>query len=139
MIARTMPMRASTAALYGVAAMIEINFPGGEAVDAVVKGRVVHTDQSEVTPFDLFLPPLAACAGYYALRFCQQRGIDTDGLGVTLSAVRGESKRLETVRIDLRLPPAFPEKYRDAVLRAVDQCAVKKAILDPPRFDVVLA
>jgi ribosomal protein S12 methylthiotransferase accessory factor len=119
--------------------MIEINFPGGEAVDAVVKGRVVHTDQSEVTPFDLFLASLAACAGYYALRFCQQRGIDTDGLGVTLSAVRGESKRLETVRIDLRLPPAFPEKYRDAVLRAVDQCAVKKAILDPPRFDVVLA
>jgi putative redox protein len=118
--------------------MIEINFPGGEAVDAVVKGRVVHTDQSDVTPFDLFLASLAACAGYYALRFCQQRGIDTHGLGVTLIPTRVE-KRLETVRIDVRLPPAFPEKYRDAVLRAVDQCAVKKAILDPPRFDVVLA
>ena len=117
--------------------MIEISFPGGEAVDATVKGRVVHTDQAGVSPFDLFLASIAACAGFYALRFCQQRNIDTHGLGVTLTPTRPD-KRLEAVKIDLRLPPAFPEKYRDAILRAVDQCAVKKAILDPPAFQVVL-
>jgi ribosomal protein S12 methylthiotransferase accessory factor len=33
--------------------------------------------------------------------------------------------------------PAFPEKYRDAIVRAADQCAVKRHILEPPRFEVV--
>ncbi len=115
--------------------MIEISFPGGAAVDASFKGHVVHTDQAEIAPFDLFLASIATCAGFYALRFCQQRDIDTAGLGVTLTPIRPD-KRLETLRIDLRLPPQFPEKYREAIVRAVDQCAVKKAILDPPRFEI---
>jgi putative redox protein len=115
--------------------VIEVSFPGGVAVDATMKGEVIHTDQSGIAPFDLFLASIATCAGFYALRFCQQRGIDTAGLGVTLTPLRGD-KRLDTLRIDLRLPPGFPEKYREAIVRAVDQCAVKKAIADPPRFEI---
>ena len=117
--------------------MIEISFPGGVAVDATMKGRVIHTDQADIAPFDLFLASIATCAGFYALRFCQQRDIDTNGLGVTLTPLRGD-KRLETLRIDLRLPPQFPEKYREAIVRAIDQCAVKKAILDPPKFEIAV-
>ena len=117
--------------------MIEVSFPSGVAVDATVKGHVVHTDQSAVAPFDLFLASIATCAGFYALRFCQQRDIDTTGLGVTLTPIRGE-KRVETLVIDLRLPPAFPEKYREAIVRAVDQCAVKKHILEPPKFEIAV-
>ena len=117
--------------------MIEVTFPGGDAVDATLKGHTVHTEQSGVAPFDLFLASIATCAGFYALRFCQQRGIDTAGLGVTLTPHRGE-KRVESLTIDLRLPPGFPEKYREAVVRAVDQCAVKKHIMEPPRFEIAL-
>src|SRR4051794_12074226 len=131
MTARKMPMRAATGALYGggAAMVIEVRFPGGVAVDAAMKGQVVHTDQGpdQVAPFDLFLASIATCAGFYALRFCQQREIATEGLGVSMEVIRGE-KRIETLRIDLRLPPEFPEKYRDAIVRAIDQCAVKKAI-----------
>ena len=119
--------------------VIEVRFPGGVAVDAAMKGQVVHTDQgpNEVAPFDLFLASIATCAGFYALRFCQQREIATEGLGVSMEVIRGE-KRIETLRIDLRLPPAFPEKYRDAIVRAIDQCAVKKAIMDPPRIEIAV-
>ena len=56
---------------------------------------------------------------------------------VTLATERHpETRRLTGIRIDLKLPEGFPEKYRAAILRAADQCAVKKAILDPPRLDV---
>jgi putative redox protein len=41
------------------------------------------------------------------------------------------------VRIELELPARFPEKYRDALERAVDQCAVKKHIVEPPKFEIV--
>jgi ribosomal protein S12 methylthiotransferase accessory factor len=125
---------------------MKITFPGGLAVNAAFKGFTVATDQkvenggsgSAPEPFDLFLASLGTCAGFYALRFCQQRGIDTQGLGLSVSTERDpEAKRLSTVRLEIELPAGFPEKYRDAILRSVDQCAVKRHIVDPPRFEVV--
>ena len=40
------------------------------------------------------------------------------------------------VRLDIQVPPTFPEKYRDALVRAASQCAVKKHLEAPPAFDV---
>lgn len=40
------------------------------------------------------------------------------------------------VLLDIQLPPSFPEKYKTAVIRAADQCAVKKHFENPPTFDV---
>lgn len=123
-----------------------ITFPGGAAVNAHFKEFTVHTDQSvqhggrgvAPEPFDLFLASLGTCAGLFALRFCQQRGIDTTGLGVTLATEKNaERNRLSTVRIEIQLPPGFPEKYEDAIVRAADQCTVKRHILEPPAFAVV--
>ena len=33
---------------------------------------------------------------------------------------------------DIVVPPEFPEKYHDALIRAADQCAVKKHMENPP-------
>ena len=70
---------------------------------------------------------------------CEQRGISTNGLDLTLEPVRDEqTHRLSAIRLDLTLPEGFPEKYRDAIVRAVDQCAVKRAIADPPQFEIAV-
>ena len=124
--------------------MMEITFPGGLSVDATYHGHTVHTDQpsshgggdSGPAPFDLFLASIGTCAGIYALRFCQQRELSTEGLRVTLEPERGEG-RIARLRLAVELPQGFPEKYRDAILRAVDQCAVKRHIFEPPEFEVV--
>jgi putative redox protein len=126
--------------------MLKVTFPGGVAVDATVHGHLIHTDQpltsggsdSGPAPFDLFLASIATCGGFYALRFCQERRLPTDGLALTLTPVRDEAHRLSLIRLELTLPDAFPDKYRDALARAVDHCAVKRAILDPPAFEVRL-
>jgi len=34
------------------------------------------------------------------------------------------------------VPPDFPEKYHRALIKVADQCAVKKAIMNPPQFEV---
>ncbi len=124
---------------------MEITFPGGLAVTARYQGFDILSDQPESaggggsapSPFDLFLASLGNCAGFYALRFCQQRGLDAAGMRLTLETERDpKAHRLETIRLVLHLPEGFPDKYRDAVLRAMDQCAVKRAILDPPKFEV---
>jgi ribosomal protein S12 methylthiotransferase accessory factor len=34
------------------------------------------------------------------------------------------------------LPPDFPEKYKAAVIKSAEQCAVKKHLEHPPAFEV---
>ena len=125
--------------------MIDVTFPGGQAVDAHVGEHVVHTDQRQTrgggdtgpAPFDLFLASIATCMGFYALRFCQQREIDTAGLRLTMETQRdAETKMIPSVRIRAQLPVGFPPKYVRAVERSMDQCAVKKHLLAPPEFVV---
>jgi ribosomal protein S12 methylthiotransferase accessory factor len=128
--------------------MMKVTFPGGLAVDARFKGHSVHTDQPEKkgggdtrpAPFDVFLASIATCSGLYALRFCEKRGFPAEELAVTLEPVRDpEGKRVATIRIQVHLPQGFPEKYHAAVIRAIDQCAVKRHIVNPPEFDVQIA
>jgi len=125
-----------------------VTFPGGSAVTAHYQGFDIQTDQPASdgvdnrapTPYDLFIASLGTCAGFYALRFCQQRQLPTTGLQLTVDIDRDPvSKRLERVTIILHLPDGFPEKYRGAIVRAVDQCSVKRALLDPPVIAVTTA
>ncbi|MGE5276681.1 MAG: OsmC family protein [Acidobacteriota bacterium] len=122
---------------------MEILFPGGMQVDALHEGFRIRTDQPVVqggggsapSPFDLFLTSIGTCAGFYALRFCQERGLDVEGLALSVTPER-EGKRVARVRIVVRLPFSFPEKYREAILRAIDQCSVKRHLAEPPRIEI---
>ena len=125
--------------------LIEVDFPGGKRVDAHFGPFVVHTDQprgaggegAAPSPFNLFLASLASCAGFYVLSFCQQRGIATEGLRLIqendLDPVTGH---VVNVRLEIVLPPDFPMKYQAAVIRAADQCSVKKHIEHAPSFQI---
>jgi len=122
-----------------------VSFPGGKKVHAHHNGFEIATDQAldsggdgaAPEPFDLFLASLAACAGIYVLGFCQKRGIPHDGIRLTQSWQRDEkTRRLTEVAIAIEVPPTFPEKYHEALVRAANLCAVKKAIENPPTFVV---
>jgi ribosomal protein S12 methylthiotransferase accessory factor len=129
-----------------MASSMEMTFPGGVAVDAHFEGMTIRTDQparhggggAAPAPFELFLASIGTCAGFYALRFCQERQIPTDGMAVSMGWERNpETKLISDIRIRIALPPGFPEKYRTAVVRAADQCAVKKHLLEAPAIEVV--
>jgi putative redox protein len=122
-----------------------VTFPGGKRVDARFKGFTVHTDQSAhgggagsaPEPFDLFLASIATCAGVYVKGYCDARGVPTDGLGLEMRVERDEAKhRVARLVLEIRLPEGFPDKHRDAVIRAAELCAVKKHILEPPAFEI---
>jgi putative redox protein len=124
---------------------IDVTFPGGKRVDASFNGFVVKTDQarenggdgSAPEPFSYFLASIGTCAGIFVLGFCQARNIPTEGIKVTETIEWDEAAhRLGKVRIDIQVPPGFPEKYREPVRRAAETCSVKKAILNPPEFVV---
>ena len=124
---------------------LDISFSGGKQVDAKVNGFTIRTDQSPAgggggsapEPFTYFLSSIGTCAGIYVLGFCQARGIPTEGIHLTQHVeFDPEKHRLSRVAIDIHLPADFPEKYREAVRRAAETCAVKRAILDPPEFAI---
>lgn len=123
-----------------------VKFGDGLQVDVEYKGFVVKTDQpvrdggggTALAPFDYFLVSLAACAGFYALAFCRERKISTEGLTMTMTAEKGEvSKLIDKVTVSVVLPDGFPEKYRQAVVKAIDHCTVKANIIRAPQFEIV--
>lgn len=121
-----------------------VTFPGGRRVNASFGDFEIATDQSlehggdasAPEPFDLFLASLATCAGAYAAGFCGKRDISTAGLRVIQRWERDREGRLTTVTIRIEVPESFPEKYHSALVRAANQCAVKKVLDDPPEFVV---
>jgi ribosomal protein S12 methylthiotransferase accessory factor len=124
---------------------IDLSFPAGDRVDAHFGGFTVQTDQpspqggrgSAPSPFALFLASIATCAGIYVLRFCQERGLPVEGLHMVQRTVSDPSTGvIGRVELEIGLPPGFPERYRPAVIRAAELCAVKKHLERPPAFEI---
>jgi ribosomal protein S12 methylthiotransferase accessory factor len=125
---------------------MSVTFPGGLKVDAEYKGFVIKTDQpvyaggeeNAPAPFDLFLASLATCAGFYVLAFCKERGIPTEKASLLVKMNKNpETKMFDKILIEIELPPEFPEKYKNAVVKAADTCAVKAHLSKPPAFEIV--
>jgi len=118
---------------------MEITFPGGARVDAQMGNTVIPTDQNGTapTPFGLFLASIGTCAGIYVLGFCQEKSIPTEGIKIVQRLhANPVNQMVAGVDLDIIVPEDFPEKYHDALIRAADQCAVKKHLENPPTFNV---
>ena len=121
-----------------------IDFPGGSRVDAHFGNFTVPTDQPPMagapTPFAVFLSAIGTCAGIYVLGFCQQRGIPTDGVRIVQRVYSNPmSHMVDKIDLEIQVPPAFPDKYRDSLIRSAELCAVKKHLENPPAFEITTA
>jgi len=123
---------------------IIVTLPRGRRVDAQVGGHTIHTDQpisnggedAAPAPFDVFLASMGACAGIFVQGFCAKRGIPYEEIRIIERPEYDAEGALHAVDFDIQLPPAFPDKYREAVARVVEQCSVKRAIQAQPSFRV---
>lgn len=122
-----------------------INFPGGARVDAHFGPYTVITDQppsgggqgEAPTPFALFLASMGTCAGIYVLGFCKQRGLSTEGIRILQRVQRDPlSGLVGQVDLEIQVPPEFPEKHYESLIRSARLCAVKKHLEHPPEFQI---
>ena len=123
-----------------------ISFPGGARVDAAgYDGLTIKTDQppsgggegSAPTPFALFLASMGTCAGIYVLSFCQQRGIPTEDVRIRQSMEMDPMTHMVSqVNLNIDLPAGFPEKYKTALIKSAQLCAVKRHLENPPKFKI---
>lgn len=126
---------------------VQVSFPGGKRVAAQVGSHVIETDQpaelggqdSAPSPYDLFLASVATCAGIYVLGFLQARAMSTEGVSLYQHVeIDPVSHLASVVRLELTLPPDFPDKYRSAIVRAAEGCKVKKTLAAQPKIEVTL-
>jgi putative redox protein len=126
--------------------MIEITFDGGKVVTAHSHGHIIKTDQpvnsggqnSAPSPFELFLASIGTCTGIYVKSFCDNRKIPTDNIKIIQSSEYDEETGLPiSIKLDIKLPSDFPDKYKEAVISVAELCKVKKAIASPPVFEVI--
>lgn len=119
---------------------------GGKKVKALYKGFTIETDQSREygggetapEPFDLFLASIGTCSGINVVVFCQRHGIPAEDIKLVIGFTRNrETKMIEKIKIDIQLPSDFPEKFKKAVIRAVDLCSVKRHMIHPPEFEIL--
>jgi putative redox protein len=122
-----------------------ITLEDGKKVNATYNDMLIKTDQSVMSggegsapePFTLFLASIGTCAGIYVKLFCDQRGISTRGIRIVQSMKYNPGSKLtDKIIIDIQLPAEFPEKYKDAVIKAADLCTVKRHLADPPVIEV---
>lgn len=121
-----------------------IDFPGGSRVDAHFGSHIVKTDQpipgggedSAPTPFAVFLASIGTCAGIYVLGFCRSRNLPTEGIRIVEKINYAQTGMAEHIDLEIQVPPEFPAKYYEALIRSADQCKVKQTITNPPQFSV---
>jgi len=119
-----------------------ITLDGGRRVTAHIGGHQIRTDQpvsnggedSAPSPFDVFLASLGTCAGIFVQGFCATRGIDTGGIRIHELPHYDAQGTLKSVELAIDLPGDFPLRYREPLLRVIEQCSVKRAIAAQPEF-----
>jgi ribosomal protein S12 methylthiotransferase accessory factor len=124
--------------------MFKITFPGNKKVDASFNGFTVHTDQpiqgggngTAPSPFEIFLASIGTCAGIYVKGFCDSRGLDAEGIEIEQKLVFDPiSRKIAKIKLEIQVPPTFPNQYHDALVNSANLCAVKKMLEEPPSFD----
>jgi putative redox protein len=125
--------------------MIKIYFAGNKQIFADVNGFTVKTDQDRRAggdsaypePFTIFLASLGTCAGIYAKSFCDQRGINTDGIYLTQDQEFDPIRKIiGRVKIQIHVNAVFPEKYDQAIISTVALCTVKRHLREDIEVDV---
>ncbi len=123
---------------------LEIFFEENKKVNARLNGYVIPTDQpkrsggdeSAPEPFSLFLASIGTCAGIYVKYFCEKRGIDSSKIKIIQRHnFNPENRLIDRIELEAILPDDFPEKYRSAIVNAMDLCAVKKHLNNPPKIE----
>jgi len=123
---------------------IKVRCLGGERFEMTAGAHKVLCDQpvandgtdTAMTPPELFLSSLGACAAHYAEEYLRVRALPDEDLEIRIAADKGgRPVRMVSLRIDV-IAPGLTQRHRDGLLRAVDACLLTHTLHTPPHIDV---
>ena len=93
-----------------------------------------------MTPPDLLLASLGACAGFYGAQYLRKHGLATEGTVVQVSAEkRVNPARLDEFKIEVEVPAALSEAHRSGIEEAIRHCLIHNTLLNAPRISLNVA
>lgn len=129
--------------------MIEVTVEHLGAVQFEVRARqhTIVSDQPPenggfdegMTPPEIFLGALGACAAYYAAEYLRKFGLATEGTRVRVEADKvSNPARLDHFRIEVDLPLALTAQHGEGVERAVRHCLIHNTLLSQPTVEIAI-
>jgi len=98
-----------------------------------------HGFDEGMTPPELFLASLGACAAYYAADFLRQKNLAAEGTRVKVVADKVMNPpRIDNIRIEVELPLALDERNREGVDRAVHRCLIHNTLMNLPKVEIAV-
>lgn len=90
-----------------------------------------------MTPPELLLASLGACAGFYAAQYLRKYKLATEGTRVRVTADKvKDPARVDHFRIEIESPIELTEQHRAGVERAVHHCLIHNTLLHPPQIAI---
>jgi len=126
---------------------INVSLDGNKCVSAQVGNHIIKTDQpvrhggedSAPAPFELFMASIGSCAGFFVQEYCASKGVDTEGISITLKKQKNEDGELTGFITCINIPDSLPKKYHSILKNVAKQYTVKKAIMSGPELVVETA
>ena len=124
-----------------------MTFPGGVQTNVSFRNQNARSDQPPEsggedlapTPYELYFAALGACSSTVVLEFSKHRNIDVKDIFVEMNInYNDETQLVEGVDLIVNVPDAYPEKYRKALVGAMNVCHVKRQIQNPPKVEAYL-
>jgi uncharacterized OsmC-like protein len=131
---------------WRICMQVTVKHLSGSQFEASARGHRVLSDQPPemrgsdqgMTPPELLLTALGACAGYYAAEYLRARSLSADGIELHLSAEKAlQPPRLAAFRIEVVAPGAPDDRSREGLIRAVKKCLIHNTLLHAPEFEIV--
>lgn len=116
---------------------------GAVQFEVRTRGHAIVSDQpvesggfdEGMTPPELMLASLGACAGYYAAQYLKKHKLAAEGTTVRVTAEKEKDPaRLENFRIEVRVPAELDEKHQRGVEESVHHCLIHNTLLHPPKI-----
>lgn len=123
-----------------------VRYLGGVKFEADCRGHKVISDQpldanggdEGMTPPELLLASLGACAAFYAAYYLRYHRLSTEGLEVKVSAAKEKGPvRLDGFAIRVRAP-GVDESHQDGLLKSVEKCLIHATLSQAPSIRTVV-
>jgi putative redox protein len=122
---------------------IEIQHLGDVQFSIATRGHVIYTDQPEdnkgydeaMTPPEIFLGALGACAAYYAVDYLKRHKLPFESTHVTAHAGKLKNPaRLGEITMHVSTPAQLSDEHRRGVEAAVTKCILHNTLTHPPEI-----
>lgn len=118
----------------------------GLQFEAVTRGHTITGDQpvenggqdGGMTPAEWFLASLGSCIGFYVVKYCQARSIDTKGLdiGVTAEKTTDAPHRIDAIKVSLNFTVAVETSHYEGLEQVVNNCLIHNTLTHSPSIAV---